>query len=173
MIPTIKTTSYSGLREQIFANLKTCFPTQIQGFEIITADKSGRKTAWVVDIAATTTAVMKGPPCTTSEEALEGLLEATSVLVGRTLGNVFEEFHMAPSEMVGEGFVREDVRPSQEPKNRKQSTRNTLNRTSAHSEPAKKSRSDVVDGLDGWDVQPGESHGWKQMQREYFQCSCK
>ncbi|KAF2173518.1 hypothetical protein M409DRAFT_15798 [Zasmidium cellare ATCC 36951] len=114
MTPTIKTTSASGLREQIFANLKTCFPTQHQDFEIITADKSGRKTAWVIDTAAATTAVMKGPPCTTSEEALEGLLEATSVLVGQTLGNVFMEFHVVPSEMVGEGFVREDVKSKPE-----------------------------------------------------------
>ena len=118
MHSTIRASSYSGLRDQIMANLTTCYPLSFALFEINTADLNGFKTAWVIERrvidssgASTDIAIMKGPPCATHDEALEGLLQVTSVLVGETLQGVFREFEDVPSEMVGDGFVREDAKP--------------------------------------------------------------
>ncbi|KAK4497826.1 hypothetical protein PRZ48_010480 [Zasmidium cellare] len=118
MSSIIRTTSYSGLRDQIMANLTTCYPLSFALFEINTSDLNGLKTAWVIERriidssgASTDIAIMKGPPCATHDEALEGLLQATSVLVGEMLRGVFQEFEDVPSEMVGDGFVREDAKP--------------------------------------------------------------
>lgn len=120
MASTIKTSSHSGLRDQIVANLETCLPDRFSDLEIITSNIAVFKTAWIVDSKHSTDskdtpkAIMKGPPCLTNHGALERLLEASSALVGQEMASVFEQFEGELSVMVGEGFVKEHVLCGQE-----------------------------------------------------------
>lgn len=112
MAITVKTTSYDGIRTQIRANLKLCGIPNLSRLEIITSKLNGPIIiAWVIDMLEKDShkAIIKGPPCETCDEALQGLLDATSEMVSKKLEGVFVEFGQQLSEPIGDAFVLEDL----------------------------------------------------------------
>lgn len=110
MALTIRTTSDDDMRTQIHANLKVCGIPNLSRLDIFTSKVEGGRRAWVVDTDGNKCkAIIKGPLCSTCEEALGGLLDATSELVSKKLGGVFEEFDEQLSAPVGNAFVLEPI----------------------------------------------------------------